>query len=46
MNQQIADLFAIESIADEFRQIQIWFLVGIFCFIGAVIVWGMIKHRA
>jgi len=45
MNQQLPDLLAVQSIADVFRQVQVWFLIGIFCFIGLVVIWGMIKHR-
>jgi hypothetical protein len=45
MNQQLPDLLAVQSIADVFRQVQIWFLIGIFCFIGLIVIWGMIKHR-
>jgi hypothetical protein len=45
MNQQVPDLLAVQSIVDVFRGVQGWFLIGIFCFIGIVVIWGMIKHR-
>jgi hypothetical protein len=45
MNEQLPDLLAVQSIVDVFRDVQGWFLIVIFCFIGLVIIWGMIKHR-